>query len=381
MDMKEVNRQAMEYNLRIRKFEETHGVPAALSYAVQFSVIEEVERLIANGADVNGRTQHGTTALMSALDRKIARILIEHGADVNARDPKGRTPLMGYLMMLDSPARAEAYVKFLLKSGADPSIVADDGTTAFDLAREKYGPRVANLLVPPGASEVDAQLGKDKPSPSKADVPIMPGGWTYYWPYNPDAQAALLELREDVFRRGDYTLFGGILAELDDESLKDISPDVGGLRKMVALAKGLDEAFADIGADTSDSTKRTREMETFIDKIEEEGFASAAKAFFKEKASKQPRSIDEALELAEEAGTQSILDIERIGETPECGVATPLSQAELIELFGTTEPTLEMAKDAEIDLQSLRERGMAVYFSVYSEGKPVQYVFAGNSGD
>ncbi|MHB8898697.1 MAG: ankyrin repeat domain-containing protein [Thermoguttaceae bacterium] len=379
MDIKESNRQAILYT--IRKLEETRGTPAALAHAIRFSVSEEVKRLIANGADVNAPTHHGTTPLMFALNRKVARILVEQGADVNARDPEGRTPLICYLMMLDSPARAEAYVKYLLKAGADPSIAAHDGTTAYDLAREKYGPRVADLLIPPASTEVDSQLEKDKPSLPEADGPIVGGSWTYYCPYNPDAQAALQKLREDVFRRREYSLPGDVLAGLDDKSLKDISPDVAGLRKMIALAKGLDEAFADIGADTSDSTKRTREMETFIDKIEQEGFASAAKAFFKEKTSKKPQSIDEALELAEEAGTHSILDIDRIGDTPGFGVATPLSQAELIELFGTTEPTLEMAQDFEVELQSFREPGMALYFPVYGEGKPVQYAFAGSTGD
>lgn len=157
MDIQDGNRQAI-LDI-IRTFEETRGTPTALAFAVQSSVIEEVERLIADGADVNARTEHGTTPLMSAFNRKVARILVKHGADVNARDPKGRTPLMAYLMMLDSPARAEAYVKFLLKSGADPMIAAHDGTTAFDIAREKYGPRVTNLLIPPAAKDVDGVGG------------------------------------------------------------------------------------------------------------------------------------------------------------------------------------------------------------------------------
>ena len=379
MDMKAVNRQAIIDIIRM--LEKKNGVPEALTFAVQNSAVGEIERLIANGADVNVCTKHGTTPLMSAGNQKTARVLLAHGADVNAQTPDGRTPLICYLNMLDSPSRAESYVKFLLKSGADPSIVAHDGTTAFDIAQAKYGARVADLLARPGESDIDDGLGHDNSRTSEPDKPMAAAGWTHYCPYTPDAEAALQRLRQEVFARGNYRMPGDILAEFDDESMKSISPDLVKLRKMVNLAKGLDRAFADIGSDTSESGKRTREMEAFLDKAEREGFASAARATLKSKASHKPSSIEEALELAEEEGTRSILDIDRISDVSEIGAAAPLSEPELTELFGTTEPTLEMVQATAEELVCLRECGTAVYCVVYCEGRPVQYVFAGTTGD
>jgi ankyrin repeat protein len=61
----------------------------------------------------------------------IAEILLQAGANVNAQDFHGYTPLhladlMRHVHMFD----------LLLRYGADPSIKADDGTTAFTLLHD-----------------------------------------------------------------------------------------------------------------------------------------------------------------------------------------------------------------------------------------------------
>lgn len=102
--------------------------------------------------------------------------------------------------------------------------------------------------------------------------------------------------------------------------------------------------------------------------------------------SKSPRpgakhaSIEEAMAAAEEDGTRSILDIERIADAPDFCAAAPLSDEELHDYFGTTEPTLDMVED-NMDFLEEVERGHAIYFTLYADGEPDQLFFAGYSFD
>ncbi len=64
--------------------------------AVQKGDLEEVKRLIADGADVNAKARKGDTPLHSAAwfgYKAMAKLLIEKGADVNAKTNTGATPL------------------------------------------------------------------------------------------------------------------------------------------------------------------------------------------------------------------------------------------------------------------------------------------------
>ena len=58
--------------------------------------LEEVRRLIDNGADVNARDNFYIRPLLYAANNGylgVAKLLIESGADVNAKDNKGKTPM------------------------------------------------------------------------------------------------------------------------------------------------------------------------------------------------------------------------------------------------------------------------------------------------
>ena len=94
----------------------------------------------------------------------------------------------------------------------------------------------------------------------------------------------------------------------------------------------------------------------------------------------RPASIDEAREVADADGTRSILDIERIGDEPDYGVAVPLSSEQLIELYGTEQPTREMI-DEELDLYEDIERGQGVYTIAWKDGNPSEIFFGGYSYD
>jgi len=95
---------------------------------------------------------------------------------------------------------------------------------------------------------------------------------------------------------------------------------------------------------------------------------------------KPPATIREALKISDATGTRSILDMERISETPDLGAVSPLPPDELRRLFGTTEPTREMIEHSDEFVESL-ERGQGVYITLCREGKPEEIYFAGYSFD
>ena len=84
--------------------------------------------------------------------------------------------------------------------------------------------------------------------------------------------------------------------------------------------------------------------------------------------------------MADADGTRSILDIERIGDEPDYGVVVPLSSEQLIELYGTEQPTREMIEE-ELDLYEDIERGQGVYTIAWKDGNPSEIFFGGYSYD
>jgi hypothetical protein len=59
--------------------------------------LREVKRLVAKGADVNAKADHGYTALMVASRNghsEVVKLLLAKGADVNARSSGGETALI-----------------------------------------------------------------------------------------------------------------------------------------------------------------------------------------------------------------------------------------------------------------------------------------------
>jgi hypothetical protein len=94
----------------------------------------------------------------------------------------------------------------------------------------------------------------------------------------------------------------------------------------------------------------------------------------------QHASIEEAIEAADADGTRSILDMERVSADPDYGAITPLSEEDLVDLFGTATPTREMIESNE-DLFEAIDRGQGVYIVAYRDGKPSEIFFAGYSFD
>lgn len=94
-----------------------------------------------------------------------------------------------------------------------------------------------------------------------------------------------------------------------------------------------------------------------------------------------PKTIEEAIKLAADAtGTRSILDMERISETPDFGTLSPVPRDELQRMFGTEQPTLEMIEQSDELIESI-ERGHGIFIIVYEEGRPERIYLAGYSYD
>jgi hypothetical protein len=92
------------------------------------------------------------------------------------------------------------------------------------------------------------------------------------------------------------------------------------------------------------------------------------------------RTIADALEASDADGTRSILDIERIAESPEYCTASPLDPELLEEFYGTTRPTREMVEE-NMDFLDELERGQAAYIILYSGNTPTEVLFVGYSFD
>jgi serine/threonine-protein phosphatase 6 regulatory ankyrin repeat subunit B len=118
-----------------------------------------VEYLVAQGAQLEARTDDGFTALLLAAEKghyAVVRLLGEHGADVNVTEPrghqfplyvaaiKGNLATLETLLALDASVNSQNIAGFtalniasqlghtdcviaLLQAGADPTIMQSDG--------------------------------------------------------------------------------------------------------------------------------------------------------------------------------------------------------------------------------------------------------------
>jgi hypothetical protein len=91
-------------------------------------------------------------------------------------------------------------------------------------------------------------------------------------------------------------------------------------------------------------------------------------------------TIEDALEAAAEEGTRSILDLDRVADEPDFGAATPLDDELLEELYGTARPTRAQVLGNMEFLEEV-ERGQGVVITLYKDGRPDEYLFAGYSYD
>jgi hypothetical protein len=174
-------------------------------------------------------------------------------------------------------------------------------------------------------------------------------GWIYFTPYNPDTGVALQQLHVDN-------------APSPEEYAELLSAQINMLKKSIATAgewapAGMDEELQD------QLTWRLEGLEELP----------------------QPKTTEQLIEqyryIRGEEGTHSILDITRISDKSETCAATPFSEQELLELFGTTRPTRELVQQQRDKVMDARRSGSASYAIVYKDGVPDELCFAAFTGD
>lgn len=169
-------------------------------------------------------------------------------------------------------------------------------------------------------------------------------GWEHFVPYQADINAALQKIRNEIFERGDYF-------KLDHSDLRAMSEDE--VRKKF---EGIDPDIFEIYIDDWRMVKRLHE----------------------------PDTMEHLLEWNIEAGTHSIIDIYKgVSEQPQFGTVSPLTDAQLIENFGTAYPTHQQIETSSLQetLPNFRERWEGIYIIVYENDVPVEICFTGFSGD
>ncbi|GAF80317.1 unnamed protein product, partial [marine sediment metagenome] len=122
----------------------------------------DVEKLLANGVDVNSRDRAGMTPLhlVAFLGHiKTAKLLIVHGADVNAIDDKGETPLH-----LAADGGQLEIIKLLLDAGADVNIKTNERKTPLDYVNKNisYWEQMLHARPAEGPGKQIAKLALDQ---------------------------------------------------------------------------------------------------------------------------------------------------------------------------------------------------------------------------
>lgn len=132
----------------------------ALMIAVHYGHTYQVETLLRRGADVNAKDPDGATALMIAVDprvaladwrsggvhSKLAAMLLAAGANPNARRNDGATALM-----LAAKGGNPRFLQALLDKGADVNTRTGQGTTALMIAAAEGHEHIVSALVAKGA--------------------------------------------------------------------------------------------------------------------------------------------------------------------------------------------------------------------------------------
>lgn len=114
------------------------------------SRVDFIDVLVAAGANVDARGSDGATPLLWSRSIKVVRSLVNHCADVNAKTEDGRTPLhIAVTPGLFHPCYGLNIVEtvdFLLKAGADETMVDNEGATALTRSMDRSHADVPDQL-------------------------------------------------------------------------------------------------------------------------------------------------------------------------------------------------------------------------------------------
>ena len=115
--------------------------------------VDQIQSLIASGADINAKNERGETPLHKAVlgrgdHKSLVRLLVAHGANPNAKDQIGNTPLYKVAQWASIDV-----AEVLISAGADVNAKNKDGKTPLTMAIEKGHQEVVDLLRKHGGVE------------------------------------------------------------------------------------------------------------------------------------------------------------------------------------------------------------------------------------
>jgi len=196
--------------------------------------IDQVQLLISQGADVNGKNRMGWTPLHTAIrNRQQALIepLIAKGADVNAKDNSGQTPLHVAVYIGQKDA-----VELLIAKGADVNIMGGRGDNALSLAKKRGNTEIIDLLLKHGAKEPSLEdLMGDRYYGEQGGANLYPG-------YEEQA----------TIRRGT----GAISPIAQSPVQVDILADPNEIRARVKTFEGLDKALEEVAGKSQNEMRQ-----------------------------------------------------------------------------------------------------------------------------
>jgi len=129
-----------------------------LHKAVKNFEIDVVKQLLANGANVNAKAEHGVTPLNDAVTfekdqlakaKEIVELLLAKGAKINAKDDFKQTPLHSVCQF---GAHTEVIAAILIANGAKVNIKDENGVTPLSFAAMKGDIELIELLIKAGAN-------------------------------------------------------------------------------------------------------------------------------------------------------------------------------------------------------------------------------------
>lgn len=184
-------------------------------------------------------------------------------------------------------------------------------------------------------------------------------GWQYYVLFQPDMEAALQALRQDVFRSGQFE--NPKQDELADLLAMD---DAYYLRWQRHLIQNR-------GAQMYAITGRKPDLPAVVPRMEKIARLEAGL-----------QTLEGLLQLLgeQEGATHSILDMPHIAQEPGMGTISCLPTATALEIFGTDHPTYDLIEAQLPHVKEHLRHGQGYYLIVYDvAGTAVEYCFIGSS--
>lgn len=204
--------------------------------------------------------------------------------------------------------------------------------------------------------------------------------WHYLVAYDQDAGRALKSLRERVFREGAFRPPPVVVAS---EAAPFVAEEY--LRSVIEALKGSSDPAAVrccrvvecmiAGADA----QLTDPDDVAVRNCFRGEIRRLQKPNGRRRVPKDP--IAQILAVCGEQGSHSILDIERVARRKAFGVAVPLSDRALLQVFGTLHPNRDQVQELWGEVTETLRAWEAVFFTVYVEGVPKELAFVGCSGD